>query len=54
MGVKVLQGLGEALVLVLLDCWSMLGLPLLHPIPGPHFLNTLHKLVSCRCWSCSA
>lgn len=46
MGVKCLQGLGEAPVPVLLDCCSMLGLLLLHPIPGPHFLNTLHQLVS--------
>lgn len=46
MGVKCLQGLGEAPVLVPLGCWSMVGLLLLLPIPGPHFLNTLHQLVS--------
>lgn len=39
-------GLGEAPGLVLLGCWSMLGLLLLHPIPGPYFLNTLHQQVS--------
>lgn len=44
MGVKCLQGLGEAPVL--LSCWSMLGLLLLHPVSGPHFLNTLHQRVS--------
>lgn len=46
MGVRCLQGLGEAPVLVLLGCWSTLGLLLLHPVPGPHFLNTFHQLVS--------